>query len=151
MNAIHRSPLKLGKKNLWVKTMLKNRPVINVRPVSVGIYDLLTSQVASFPHLPQLLAPGCLLASPLQLLACKWRCLTMNQTTVLATRLADMAPAVHIHGPAYSWARVVTVIEEPVSTVMGLYPIHLDLGTTIMSFHETISWDRHTPVHGDVE
>ena len=28
--------------------MLKNKSVINVRPVSVGIYDLLTSQVAYF-------------------------------------------------------------------------------------------------------
>ena len=44
--------------NLWVETMLKKKSVINVRPVSVGIYGLLTSQVAYFPHLPQLLAPG---------------------------------------------------------------------------------------------
>ena len=40
------------------KTMPKNKSVINVRAVSVGIYDLLTSQVAYFPHLSQLLAHG---------------------------------------------------------------------------------------------
>ena len=67
--------------NLWVETMLKNKSVINVRPVSVGIYDLLTSQVAYFPHLPQLLAPGFQLASPLQILACNWRCFTVNWTS----------------------------------------------------------------------
>ena len=43
---------------LWVETMLKNKSVISARPASVGIYDLLTSQVAYFPHLPHLLAPG---------------------------------------------------------------------------------------------
>ena len=85
--------------NLWVETMLKNKSVINVRPVSVGIYDLLTSQVAYFPHLPQLLAPGYQLASPLQILACNWRCFTVNWTTLHTTGLADMAPATHPHGP----------------------------------------------------
>ena len=45
-------------KTLWVETMLKNKSVINVHPASGGIYDLLTSQVAYFPHFPQLLAPG---------------------------------------------------------------------------------------------
>ena len=30
--------------------------------------------------------------------ACNWRCLTMNQTTVHETQLADMAPATPIHG-----------------------------------------------------
>ena len=39
-------------------------------------------------------------ASPLQILACNWRCLTMNQTIpYMATRLADMALATPIHGP----------------------------------------------------
>ena len=85
--------------NLWVETMLKNKSVINVRPVSVGIYDLLTSQVAYFPHLPQLLAPGSQLASPLQILACNWRCFTVNWTTLHTTGLADMAPATPSHGP----------------------------------------------------
>ena len=85
--------------NLWVETMLKNKSVINVRPVSVGIYDLLTSQVAYFPHLPQLLAPGSQLASPLQILTCNWRCFTVNWTTLHTTGLADMAPATPSHGP----------------------------------------------------
>ena len=85
--------------NLWVETMLKNKSVITVRPVSVGIYDLLTSQVAYFPHLPQLLAPGSQLASPLQILACNWRCFTVNWTTLHKTGLADMAPATPSHGP----------------------------------------------------
>ena len=85
--------------NLWVETMVKNKSVINVRPVSVGIYDLLTSQVAYFPHLPQLLAPGSQLASPLQILACNWRCFTVNWTTLHTTGLADMAPATPSHGP----------------------------------------------------
>ena len=31
--------------------------------------------------------------------ACNWRCLTMNQTTLHATRLADIAPATPSHGP----------------------------------------------------
>ena len=88
-------------KNLWVETILKNKSVINVRPVSVGIYmyDLLTRQVAYFPHLPQLLAPGSLLASPSQILTCNWRYLTMNQTTLHATRLANTSPATPSHGP----------------------------------------------------
>ena len=98
MNATHRSPWSLSN-NLWVETMLKNKSVINVRPVSVGIYDLLTSQVAYFPQLPQLLAPGSWLASPLQILACNWRCFTVNWTTLHTTRLADMAPATPSHGP----------------------------------------------------
>ena len=51
-------PPEACQKNMWVETMLKNNPVINVRPVSVGIYDLLTSRVAYFPHLLQLLSPG---------------------------------------------------------------------------------------------
>ena len=41
-DATHRSPLKLVK-NMWVETMPKNKSVINVRPVSAGIYDLLKS------------------------------------------------------------------------------------------------------------
>ena len=85
--------------NLWVETMLKNKSVIIVRPVSVGIYDLLTSQVAYFPHFPQSLAPGSQLASPLQILACNWRCFTVNWTTLHTTGLADMAPATPSHGP----------------------------------------------------
>ena len=84
--------------NLWVETMLKNKSVINVRPVSVGIYDLLTSQVAYFPHLPQLLAPGSQLASPLQILTYNWRCFTVNWTTLHTSGLADMAPATPSHG-----------------------------------------------------
>ena len=94
----HRSPLKLVKQSVgW--NIAKNKSVINVRPVSVGIYDLLTSQVAYFPHLPQLLAPGSQLASPLQILACNWCCFTVNWTTLHTTGLADMAPATPSHGP----------------------------------------------------
>ena len=65
-------------------------------------------QVAYFPHLPQLLAPGSYLVSPLQILACNWRCFTVNWTTLHTTRLADMAPATPSRG-AYSWACVASV------------------------------------------
>ena len=81
--------------------MLKNKSVINLCPIWVSNNDLFTCQVAYFPHLAQLLAPRSYLASPLQILACNWRhgCLTMKQTTLHATHLADIAPATPIHGP----------------------------------------------------
>ena len=48
---------------------------------------------------------------------CMWRgmrtTLTYNETnSVQGPRLADMAPATPIHGPAYSWARVVWKVAE---------------------------------------
>ena len=101
--------------NLWVETMLKNKSVINVRPVSVGIYDLLTNHVTHFPHLPHAVARSRFLAGvtitnismQLALLYSELDYLTYNPTSRHGT------------GYTFTWPRPTV---EPVWKLVTFYP-----------------------------
>ena len=82
--------------------------------------------------------------------ACNWCGLTMNQTTLQATRLADMAPATPIHGPGLQLSpcgsRHSRCMHKPQFYVSGKRPIHMMVQwkyvplTHLPSNHHMVSW-----------
>ena len=98
MNATHRSPLKLVKQSVgWDNA---KEQICNQCTSRLSRYLWFTYESGGiFPTSSAVARSGSRLASPLQILACNWRCFTVNWTTLHTTGLADMAPATPSHGP----------------------------------------------------